>query len=223
MGITADTYDDTLRLLIELANYFVETETGRQFATTERTEYYDGTGTRDLVLRQRPVQSVTNVYVDNSGYYGQAAGAFASSTVLVAGQDYAIIKDDPKYPTYSKSGIVRWLGGAAVGWGLSAFHPPGLLTSGVHHSGWPRGSGNIKVVYTSGWTTAEMPKDLKWVALRLVRACYFENQRGALQVTQQSIGPFSTAYGYLQSQVRSIDEDGMSALKILRHYREVAL
>lgn len=114
------------------------------------TEFYAGNGSAKLLLRQTPVQAVASVYQDDSACYGEAAGAFASDTLLTAGEDYCLIRDNGFGGEVSKSGILMRVGST---WPAASQRLSGLLTQGI-----TEGVGNIKVTYTAGYTP--VPADL---------------------------------------------------------------
>lgn len=106
------------------------------------TEYYGGTGVRELLLRQRPIRSVSSVYEDGSAAYGDGTNAFAASTLLVAGTDYNIRRDNGQV---GASGMLTRIG--------SYWRRPMQSTCGLLVSSAGDGNGNIKVTYTAGYTT----------------------------------------------------------------------
>jgi hypothetical protein len=133
-------------------------------------EIYCGTGNKVLVLNEYPVLSaaaVTAVYLDNSANFGQTAGAFASTTLLVAGTDYSVVLDDRSALAATAPGS-----GTARLWKIN----------GVWDGRWERrfgmlgvsvkpGAGNIKVSYTAGY--AAVPQDIKlglWRVAATIRA-----------------------------------------------------
>lgn len=82
-----------------------------------------------LQLRNIPVRSVTNVWEDMTGYFGQGVNAF-SAPALTSGSDY--------YVKMERDGIC-WSGNL------------------VRRSFWfPNAPGSIKVEYVSGFTAAEL-------------------------------------------------------------------
>lgn len=103
------------------------------------TEYYAGCDAQELLLRQRPVQSIASIYEDAGASYGQASGAFAASSLLTAGTDYALIQEQSGL---SLSGIVLRLGGT---W-------PGATEAlrNILAQGRTKAAGNIKVTATYG-------------------------------------------------------------------------
>ena len=102
------------------------------------------------------VASITNVWVDQDGAWGQGDDAFASDTLLVAGTDYALRIDGPFGSTSGK--LVR-LGGRP--W-------PGVIQRPGHRlvANLAEGRGNIKVTYVGGYAT--IPADLVMLANQLV-------------------------------------------------------
>ena len=115
------------------------------------TEFYCGDGTPKLVLSQKPVLSITSIYSDSAGYYGEPAGAFGTEKLLVAGTDYALVRDNNAAPEKSLSGIVARITGV---WPNASEKIRGLLSLGV-----TKGIGNLKVTYVAGYVN--IPNDLQ--------------------------------------------------------------
>ena len=67
----------------------IKTFLGFDFTPAEATEYYDTSGTEELILARRYVTAVSAVYEDRMGYYGQPTDSFSSDSLLTAGEDYA--------------------------------------------------------------------------------------------------------------------------------------
>lgn len=169
------------------------------------TEYYSGDGTRMLQLKQRPVQSVSSIYVDSSGYYGQGTDAFASSTLLTAGQDYALALSNA---TESESGVVYRLGD--VWSGVNAAPVDQLRYQGE------TGLGNIKVTYFAGY--APIPYDLQ-AACEMMIARFWTtlSKGGALQ--SESLDYYS--YTRLSPELEQKALDGVASM--LAPYRQLVL
>lgn len=104
------------------------------------TEYLSGDNTRWLPLKRKPVRSLTSVYLDDTGYWGQGSNAFSADTLLTAGTDYALKLDDG---AVSQSGLVLRIGGV---WPRPAGLLAGQLTPVNGQS-----TGNIKVTYACGY------------------------------------------------------------------------
>ena len=72
LGLSGTTYDNALDALINAASEAIETACGRQFNETAYTEYCDGDGKDRLVLRQRPVASITDIWDDQDRNFTDA-------------------------------------------------------------------------------------------------------------------------------------------------------
>lgn len=123
---------------------------------TVTSEYYRGTNTRYIRLRDRPVISVTSVYMDGTGYFGQGSDPFPAATLLTAGTHYALELDHPA--GYSRSGLVRRIDGV---WPAQVLRRRGELAPYTDLA-----AGNIKVTYVAGFAT--IPADLKQVVYMMV-------------------------------------------------------
>lgn len=126
---------------------------GRNIEQETYTEYYSGDGSSELLLRQYPVQSITSLAVDGSGYWGYGTNAFATN--LVAGTDYALARSSS---AEGSPGIVYRIGGV---WPQPARYEDAYLAAqpGVD-------IGNIKVVYVAGFAT--VPADIQMAVNSLV-------------------------------------------------------
>jgi len=138
-------------------------------------EYYDGNNLRELQLRNVPVRSVANVWLDPNGHYGQGADAFNSSTLLVVAQDYDLELSEVGY---SATGCLRKL------WGV---WPGNTDRVGMQAIAVP-GNGNIKVQYVSGYRS--MPTDLSLAAEVVVADLYRTASDGA-SMASESIDYYS--------------------------------
>lgn len=118
-----------------------------------RTQYYRGSGTQKLLLRNRPVFrappspfSTMSVIVDNGGYYGTATDAFTNDA-LTYGVDYTLQVDQDDGS--SRSGILIRLNNY---WNKPQVRQQGLLSPFIGHD-----TGSIKIVYTAGYTLDTLP------------------------------------------------------------------
>src|SRR3712207_6297795 len=94
---------DYLNFVIRTADAAVKRWLKRNPELTSYTEYYSGTGTQDLRLKQYPVTSITGVWVDAGGYHGQKVGGFGAGTQLTQGDNFILL---------ASSGILRRVGGS---------------------------------------------------------------------------------------------------------------
>lgn len=89
LGVTVSTYDSVLNDMLTGAGAAISAYLGYDPTVTAVTEYLNTRGEQVLPLSRYPITSVDHVYQDENGYYGQVAGAFASTTELVQGTDYS--------------------------------------------------------------------------------------------------------------------------------------
>jgi hypothetical protein len=155
------TEDSKILLFLEWASEWIAEYLNRPgLLFKSRTEYYNGTGTPNLLLRSRPVHTTPTIQVwtDTDGHFGSSSGAF-SGDVLVYGTDF-YLKIDQDDGT-SRSGILvrsrgwtwekRWA--RDTNW-LSTYVAPLY--------------GGIKVTYSGGYTLNNMPAQLRMAVVMLV-------------------------------------------------------
>jgi hypothetical protein len=109
------------------------------------TEYYSGNGKPEFVLRESPVQSISALYFDPAGYYGDQSGGFAPAMQLVEGTDFVLKRDRAADTECSYSGIVVRING-------EIWYRPAVLTRGLMALSTGDPFGNIKVTYTAGYS-----------------------------------------------------------------------
>jgi len=159
--------DKNLLFYIQWATNFIEEFLGRKFSLQTRTEFYHGSGTQQLVLKNRPIYSSTvpQVYVDGGAYFGTATGAFtAPNSQLVYGTDFCLQldldTDGDGIDDASRCGILvrinrLWEKPYARQWGLLT---PFLVDN----------FGSIKVIYSAGYTVDTLPPVFRNVCNMLV-------------------------------------------------------
>lgn len=158
---TDSSQDDALNQLADQIWGVVCRYTGRQLDAPAApvTEYYDGSGTQYVYLRQRPVTSVTSLYMDQNGYYGQAPNGFDPTlSLLTQGTDYYVenFVQDERNPSRIVMITNPWA------FGILFIGEP----IGAPRNIWPIGQGNIKVTYTAGYT--QCPDDLELACFQLI-------------------------------------------------------
>ena len=170
-----DTSEDAkLLLLAEDASNLIEEFLNRNRSTNinfdnlskkSRTEYYDGTNSHQLLLRHRPVYTLTTgdtnpqAWVDDDAGWGEASGAFADSgDELTYGDDFVLRVDQPDRT--SRSAILVRIGD---------FWPrPMVRRRGLLSPYYMDGMGNVKVTYTAGYTADTIPPAFRLAANMLV-------------------------------------------------------
>lgn len=206
MDVTVnDVWLDALR---EAAESNVKTYCKRDFESQIYTDYYSGSNTRYLVLRQRPVTAVTSVYLDHRGRFGQNPdGSYSSDTLLTNGIDYVLTYDQGT--ATSACGVLQRVNGV---W-------PEIYrehwTNKV--SGEPAPAiGNIKVTYTAGFTT--IPMDLQYAVCWIVAFMRRNLPVGGI-LGSEKIGDYS--YSLLNPRSAGLlPPELATARQILARYRE---
>lgn len=221
LGITGTAEDSKLDLLVNYADAAIKRYLGRDIestsypgaATNGRGDggYYSGNGSRWLVLRQRPVTTLTSIYLDATGRWGQNPdGSFASATLLVAGTDYALDYDGYLgSAAASHSGLVQRIGGV---WPQSHWYAAGRLLADPQPA-----QGNIKVAYTAGFSS--VPADIAQAAALLVAFWRNIEPRGqALQ--SESLGAYSYSLASAGEGGAGLPKD---VRRLLAPYREIRI
>ncbi len=152
----------------KLLNFFIETASswiqdtgllgGRPLELKSRSEYYNGTGTQKILLRARPVfqSPLPRVFVDQGGNYGATSGAFTQQdSELTYGSTFGIVWDRED-GTQSKSGILYRINAY---WPKPNVRQWGLLSPFIGDS-----FGNVKVIYTGGYTVDTLPAVIREAA-----------------------------------------------------------
>lgn len=192
--------DPQMLMLLEAAEASVRRYLNRDLEQQSYTEYYDGTGRPQLILRQRPVTAVSGVWLDNAGYYGQRAGAFdAATTALTQGTDFIV--RPPLDQSEKNNGI------------LEMITPIWFAVEG--RSCWPVGQGNVKVTYTAGYNP--IPLDLQ-VAVHQAVAQALKMAENGFPLQSETLGEYS--YTLLAG---GKDPSLASARALLNRYREVTV
>lgn len=205
--------DTQYTALLDAASAYLEQYCGRKFAKTTYTEYYSGNGQRALVLRQRPVWSITSVHVDHQGYFGTSPSPFGTSTLLTAGTDYSLEQDlaTVSGQPISRSGLLIRIGTIWAEMGRQYF--PGKLATEIGPA-----FGNIKVVYVAGYET--LPYDLQ-VALSMLVSLFQNTVVSGQPLMRERIGDYS--YEILSGRYSETTHPVFGSLdKILNRYKEVA-
>lgn len=159
-GVPTLTNDESTQVIFHLAaaESLLKRLCGREFTYKSRVFYLDGNGTQDLAIPETPVQSITSVYVDRTGYYGQGDDAFASDTILTSGDDYYLVIDDHGVNGWSRSGILRRVNAV---WPYNVTRQPRYLSLQREPC-----RGCIKVTAITGYTL--VPYDLKMAIFDIV-------------------------------------------------------
>lgn len=85
LKITGSTEDPLLEEMINRSGQFCATYVGRALKSAERTEYYDGKGSRKLQLIEFPVTAVSSVNVDGLRAWGSSTAIDVAANVIIDG------------------------------------------------------------------------------------------------------------------------------------------
>lgn len=167
-GITDSGLDDVINLLLPQVDPLLKRFTQQNLEQGTYIEFYGGNNSMFFRLRQRPVTSIVNLWLDPTGYYGVPVGSFGPTTLLVPGEDYVLIPDQSDGS--SRAGKVARINEV---WPGIRFRPHGLIgTRPV------KALGNIKVEYQAGY--AEIPEDLTLAANMTIAHIRQSRKHGAL-------------------------------------------
>lgn len=222
LGIPAGSAEQPrLQIIVNSLNQSVPQYLGRDIALTTYPSvadggcgdsgYYNGDWTKYLKLRQFPVISISSIYEDASARWGQNPdGAFASTTLLTAGTDYAIEWDGyTAGAVCSFAGLVQRLPGV---WPGSTRRNTGNINPLVENA-----PGNIKVAYTAGYAT--IPADIIAAAC-LIGAFMRRMARAGGWLTSESQGAYS--YTIALPMLNAFPELG-SARQLLSRYKRPSI
>lgn len=203
LGIpAADTSEDSeLDQWISGVEAAVLTFLNRNIESGSYTEYHDGHNWPELYLRQYPLTAVTSVHVDQDGFYGDASGSFPSETEWSRGVDYAIPRTDEDEGNRGLLKALKWRN-----------FDPG--SSGI----WPQGSGNIKVVYTAGYSS--VPAEIS-LAVNILIAQVRAAREAGFPLAGEQLGAYS--YSVLTGAVPGLVEGINQASGILCKYQRKAV
>lgn len=159
-GVSGTEHDARLADVLSMAQAWMERRCGRSFDLASYTdEEYDGTGGPTLVLRNAPVTLLTSVSI--RGDSGEVTTVGPGTYRLDAGGGRVIRLAS------IETVFGEWRGADPV---------------------WPRGSMNVLVTYTAGYSTA--PPDLKRALFRVMDRMWHEG-RSDPSVSSESIGAYS--------------------------------
>lgn len=197
-----NTEDLTLNFYNEQASNLIEELLNRDFSYKSRTQYYDGTGTFKLLLKNRPVfiSPLPEVYVDSNGKYGSVSGAFTGqNSQLTYGTDFYLRLDSDDAQS-SRSAILYRVKDT---WSKAWYRQAGLLAPFMGEL-----PGSIKVTYTAGYTVDSLPAGFRLAANMLVAKIRYLFPLGMLlnseSYEERSLGLIGERKDWLLADVKPI-------------------
>ena len=92
LGLTGESYDAVIDLLIPAASEAIERLCRRRFASADHTEYHDGGGKDRLVLEHRPASAVSGVWDDLDREFSSDTKLDADDFVLDSDRGLLILR-----------------------------------------------------------------------------------------------------------------------------------
>ena len=212
-GFSPGTEGGTISVQTSLTTWTTVSYTG--VTATTFTGCSGGTGTLSSATGQNGV-SQPLVYFDPQGYAGQFPGGFADGTQMIIGSQFYAVQDRGNK---SYRGLLRRIGGQGgtgwMGWYTAPMY--GGKLSAWRQPVWPFGNGNLKVIYSAGYASDEIPSDLSNAATQLVAYLVRTVPLGAA-LSSESLGGYSYS---VMTQSNEVPEIG-SIVRTLSRYREVS-
>lgn len=172
---------------------------GKILEEETRTEYYSPDG-YNMILRGVPVQSITSIYEDTNGQYGQSADPFPASTLLTATTDYALVRDgNGLNGEVSRSGIVKRLGrpwprrNTPSGYRSTNYQ---MLTRALVPV-----EGSVKITYVCGYDA--VPADVTLAACFEVDMMKQMRDKGGNTLASEALGEYSYSLGSVDQAVKA--------------------
>lgn len=159
------TYDDFINSMLTNSSSIIKSYLGRDIVQATYTDhYYDGDGSDTLILRQYPIISVTSLYDDPDRDFGSDSLLDEDPN---GDRDFLIVNKNE----IDNEGIIRRIQG------------------GIFY----KGKQNIKITYVGGYSSANVPADIKQAQIQLVT--FFYNNRGNnLNIKSFKLGNYSVTY-----------------------------
>lgn len=169
LGISGSAQDAKIALLAPQAQALIERAIGRTLEQATYTETYDGRGAPTLILKHRPVASITSIKDSLSRDWAGTTAMDSSGYAFQA--DEGIVTLDP--------GASDW----PEDWPLA-----GRFSDGNQ---------NVQVVYVAGYLAASIPADILGLVVDLVAAKLNAGAKAGLK--SESLGDYSYTLADLDS------------------------
>lgn len=190
------------------AEAIINSRLKRNLEPASYTEYHAGNSQRAIILKNRPVISITSVFEDFQAYYGYNPTSFGPTTLLTPGIHYTLDLDTGT--NESRSGLLIRIGGVWMEAGRVYY--PGKLASEIGPT-----YGNLKITYIAGYSI--IPMDIQYAVCLLVSSMK-RNVMFGTEVSMEKIGEYTYE---LFDKSRQRDPLIASVDQILSQYREQAL
>ncbi len=223
IAVTSTADDARLASCLTAAEAVVKRYCNNTFEAASVVEYLDGSGYPEQILKNPPVNSVTEVRLDTQGGYGQVTDSFGSTTVLTQGTDYFTDLARGKLllwrlPSSVLSAWPVWGTGPNVLWGA------GLTGYGAKPACWPKIPGCLKVTATKGYAAGTAPADLKAGIIQLAVHLRDIQEAGGLTTTSTSYIDVSVGQAMLTEQLGNVTLPALGNVRqLLAPYKEMLI
>lgn len=196
LGITDNSKDAILTMMINMATDYIESQTGRRFVSSVNTyEKIDGTGTHQLRLKNFPIVTppAVQLWENNTSDNTDSWSALDSNTFWVDAET-GIITRTSAFLDFNEG------------------EDEETLSEVVFN----RGKQKYRATYTSGYAT--VPYDLQFACMTMVGQLY--NTKGGSGIKSESLGDHSITY---QDITEVTSGRGGILEDVLSKYRDIPL
>lgn len=171
LGITDNSKDDVIRLMINMATDYIETQTGRRFISGVNTyEKHDGNGTDQIQLNNFPLITPPNVILEVNNSVDNT-------------DNWEVINADDYFVDTATGVITRTSS-------FLDFETAGDADEVLSEVRFSHGKDKYRATYTSGFAT--VPYDLQYACMTLVGQFY--NTKAGSGIKSESLGDHSITY-----------------------------
>lgn len=195
LGISDHTKDEKLKLLINMATDYIESQTGRRFVSTVHTqEEFDGTGSNQISLKHFPVITFTLLEVNNSSNNTDSWTTIDASNYWVD-SDTGIITKTSGFIDFADTDDEETLSDTPF----------------------QRGKNRYRATYTTGYST--VPYDIQFACMTLVGQLL--NSASSAGIKSESLGDHSITY----QDITQLNSGGTGGIleDVLSKYRDIPL
>lgn len=195
LGITDNSKDAILTMMINMATDYIESQTGRRFVSTAHAdEEFDGTGTQQLPLKAYPVLTFTQLQVNNSSNNVESWSTIDATNYWVDETTGIITKTD-SFTDFVDTNDEEALSDTPF----------------------QRGKNRYRATYTSGYSI--IPYDLQFACMSIVGQLF--NTKSGAGIKSESLGDHSVTYQDI-TEVNGGMRGGILE-DVLSKYREIPM
>ena len=197
LNVSNNTQDEKIKMLINMATDYIESQTGRRFTSTVHTnETFDGTGTRQLNLKSFPLVSFTKLEINNTANNSDSWTTIDSDNYWVD-LETGIVTKTSSFTDFSDTGDEEVLSDTPF----------------------QRGKSKYRSTYTSGYSI--VPYDLQFATMTIVGQLMASSAGGGGSIKSESLGDHSVTY----QDITEINGGGNGGIleDVLSKYRDIPL